>query len=43
MQAFSTYSIPARSAIFAPIGEGIELVYLNRDNQQSTVLRCTAG
>jgi hypothetical protein len=28
--------------IFAPTGEGIDLVYLNRDNLQSTVLRCPA-
>ncbi len=26
--------------IFAPTGEGIELVYLNRDNLATTVLRC---
>lgn len=26
--------------IFAPTGEGIDLVYLNRDNLATTVLRC---
>jgi hypothetical protein len=26
--------------IYAPTGEGIDLVYLNRDNLASTVLRC---
>ena len=26
--------------IFAPTGEGIDLVYLNRDNLAATVLRC---
>lgn len=26
--------------IFAPSGEGIELVYLNRDNLAATILRC---
>ena len=29
--------------IFAPTGEGIDLVYLDRNNQKSEVLRCTAG
>jgi hypothetical protein len=28
--------------IFAPTGEGIDLVYLDRDNLQSEVLRCEA-
>jgi len=26
--------------VFAPTGEGIELTYVNRDNLQTTVLRC---
>ena len=26
--------------VFAPTGEGIELTYLNRDNLETTVLRC---
>ena len=29
--------------IFTPTGEGIDLVYLNRDNLNSTVLRCPAS
>jgi hypothetical protein len=28
--------------VFAPTGEGIELTYVNRDNLQTTVLRCRA-
>ena len=28
--------------VFAPTGEGIELTYLNRDNQETLVLRCEA-
>ena len=28
--------------IYAPTGEGIDLVYLNRDNLATTVLRCPA-
>lgn len=26
--------------VFAPTGEGVELTYVNRDNLQTTVLRC---
>jgi hypothetical protein len=26
--------------VFAPTGEGVELTYLNRDNQETLVLRC---
>jgi hypothetical protein len=29
--------------VFAPTGEGIELTYLNRDNQETLVLRCAEG
>ena len=29
--------------IFAPTGEGIDLIYLNRDNTKSEVLRCDAA
>ncbi len=29
--------------IFGPTGEGIDLVYLDRNNQQSEVLRCSAS
>jgi len=29
--------------IFAPTGEGIDLVYLDRNSEQSEVLRCDAG
>jgi hypothetical protein len=29
--------------VFAPTGEGIELTYLNRENQETLVLRCATG
>ena len=29
--------------VFAPTGEGIELTYLNRNNQETLVLRCADG
>jgi hypothetical protein len=28
--------------VFAPTGEGVELTYVNRDNLQTLLLRCTA-
>ncbi len=33
----------AMRPVFAPSGEGIELTYINRDNLQTTVLRCPAA
>ncbi len=29
--------------VFAPTGEGVELTYVNRDNLQTTVLRCVGS
>jgi hypothetical protein len=40
--ATSTEKIQMRP-IFAPTGEGIDLVYLDRKNQQAEVLRCKAS
>ena len=40
--ATSTEKIQMRP-IFAPTGEGIDLVYLDRQNQTSEVLRCNAS
>jgi hypothetical protein len=40
--ATSTEKIQMRP-IFAPTGEGIDLVYLDRKNQQTEVLRCNAS